>query len=186
MIAGKATVGDGVHAFSRQLAQFVFNALHRFYMHDPMPAEWHSDKSLDILLAPIGNQPACAFVFTHAFRFLQFLNHLVTEFAFQVGVFQTGQYPICGLHHFTGISVQFLDIQLPGKSGNRISGKLIPCSDDRRMNSFLKVLIKQHLSILRNHLVRHYVFNPENVPDIEFTAVLGYNIKSQSEHWFFH
>ena len=57
MRTGKTAVGDLIDALFRFLAEFIRDAAHGLDMHDPVPAERHLQKSLQIFLAPVIDQP---------------------------------------------------------------------------------------------------------------------------------
>lgn len=63
------------------------------------------------------------------------------------------------------IYIGHMHIQLSGKLCNFSSGKLVARGDDRGMDRLQEALREQDLLILCNHLMRHNIFDPENVPD---------------------
>ena len=122
VVAGKPAAGNGINALSGQLTQPVLDALHSFDVHDPVPAEGHPDQSLHILSAPVFDQPGGVFGIADTTGAFQLFDHVLPEFALQIRIFQTGQHPFRGPHHFLCIPVQFSDIQLPGKFRDFIAG----------------------------------------------------------------
>ena len=134
-------------------------------MHDPMSAEGHFDQPTDIFFAPVADQPGGIFVRADAAGVLQLRDHIFSESAFQIGIRKVCQDLFGGLLHFLRIPVQFPDIQLPGELCDRVSGKLVPCSNDWSMDGLGKAAGKQNLRILRDHFMCHNVFDPENMPD---------------------
>ena len=134
MRTGKTAICDLIDALFRFLAEFVRDAAHRLDMHDPVPAERHLQKSLQIFLAPVIDQPHGVLVRAYASAIKDPFLIFVCKSSLQILVRQLAKDLIRRTLHGTAVLIYRLRVQFPGKRNDSLIVQFISRSNDRALS----------------------------------------------------